>query len=493
MYRFAMKKAKKKEYTVKFVVPDYVQKVARMLAKEGYQCYLVGGAVRDIVMGIEPDDWDLATDALPEEMLKIFPKSVATGAKFGMVMALVPDKHGERFEVEVTTFRSEENYVDGRWPSDVKFEKEIDKDLGRRDFTWNAMALDLNDVAQNDGGTERKEWKVYDPFDGLTDLGLKVVRAVGTPIERFKEDGLRAFRACRLASQLGFDIEENTFEAIKKAIPVAKMVSKERIRDEFMKTLMKSSKPSRGLEYMRRTGLMKIFLPELLEGVGVEQKLFHYDTVYWHNLRTCDIADDKVKLSALFHDIGKPRKDTKDGHFYGHAVVGESMVRKIMKRLRFSKSDIERVALLVKNHMFYFPYYKENMDDHEKQNLDVHKWTDSAVRRFIVRVGEENVDDLFALRIADAGANPKSAFDPTEIEQLEARISEVRKKDMAFKVTDLAVNGDDLLALGVPKGPEVGRVLQNLFDLVTDDPLLNTKAELLKRAAEVIGADNHKL
>ncbi|MCC7290292.1 HD domain-containing protein [bacterium] len=466
---------------VKFTIPDYVQKVARMLLKEGYVCYLVGGALRDVVLGIQPDDYDIATDATPDEMLSIFPKSVSTGARFGMVSALIPDGKGEVYEVQVTTFRSEEEYVDGRWPSKVTFIKEIDKDLGRRDFTFNAMALDLNS-ATLDGANETKEWEIYDPFGGVNDLNLKVVRAVGTPLERFKEDGLRAFKACRMASQLDFSVEPDTFNAIKESLPVAAQVSMERVRDEFLKMLLHSSKPSKGIDLMRQTGLLQLFLPELLEGYGVEQKLFHADDVYTHNLNTCDHAPDGIKLAALFHDIGKPRKDMHNGHFYGHDIEGARMSEEIMTRMRFSKSEIRKVSLLVKNHMFYFPYEQAQMSEQERAKIREKEWTDAAVRRFIARVGEENLDDLFALRIADASANPKSAFNPEEISQLQMRISEVRSKDMAIKLTDLKVDGEDLMSIGIMKGPKVGQTLNKLLDMVIEDPMLNTKESLLAEA-----------
>ncbi len=452
-----------------------------MLEKEGFECYLVGGAVKDIVMGKEPHDYDLATNALPDEMLNIFPKSVSVGAKFGTVMALVQDNMGETHEIEVTTYRSESNYTDGRWPTDVKFVGEIDKDLGRRDFTFNAMAIDLT-VANLDGNDETKEVDIHDPFGGIKDIELKKIRAVGTPIERFKEDGLRAFRACRLASQLNFDIDEATFEAMSESVPVAAQVSMERIRDEFMKMLLRSSKPSVGIDLMRRAGLLTLFIPELLEGLEVEQKLYHHDDVYWHNLRTCDVAHDSVKLAALLHDIAKPRTDMGNGHFYGHDSMGADMTEEIMKRMKFSQAEIKRVKLLVKNHMFYYPHMEENMTEEEKNNIELHQWSDSAVRRFLQRVGIENIDDLFKLRLADAQSNPKTAFKPEEITLLQQRISKVLQQDMALKVTDLKVNGEDIAQLGIPKGPEVGRILKELLEIVMDDPMLNTKEKLLEKA-----------
>lgn len=467
---------------IEFLPPDYLQKVARMLNKEGHECYLVGGAIRDMVSGIEPYDFDLATDATPDEMLKIFPKSVATGARFGMVTALVPNLNGEVFAVEVTTFRSEEQYIDGRWPTEVEFIGEIDKDLGRRDFTINAMAIDM---AQHDlmhDMTEPVTWEIYDLFGGIDDITSRIVRAVGTPIERFKEDGLRAFKACRIASQMEFEIEPDTKEAISQAIPVAKMVSMERVRDEFMKMLTKSPKPSVGIELMRETGLLEIFMPELLEGYGVEQKKFHAHDVYWHSLNTCDVAPDDIKLAALLHDVGKPRKDMHNGHFYGHDVEGANMAKEIMQRMKFSKKDIEKVYLLIKNHMFYYPIIEDDMDEATAKNIEEHQWTDTAVRRFISRVGEENVDDLFQLRIADASANPMSSFKPDEIEALESRIAEIREHDMALKIEDLDISGHDLIEAGIEKGPKLGEILNYLLEQVLEDPLNNTQEKLLELA-----------
>jgi len=470
---------------LRFRIPLYVQKIARILSKEGYDVYLVGGALRDIAMGKEPHDYDLATNALPDEMLELFPKAVSTGAKFGTVIALVPDVNKESKEVEVTTFRSEEEYIDGRWPSKVEFVNDVYKDLGRRDFTINAMAVDLS---SEDLGEEKEDrgWDIYDPFGGITDINMKLIRAVGTPIERFKEDGLRAFKACRLASQLDFEIEKDTFEAIKECIPVAKQVSMERIRDEFMKMLLKSPKPSKGIELMRQTGLLNIFLPELLEGYGVEQKLYHAHDVYWHSLKTCDYAEDSVKLAALLHDIAKPRTDMGNGHFYGHDVMGTEMVDTIMKRLRFSKSEIDRVKTLIRNHMFYYPHAQQEGSKEEMEKLMLSQWSDSAIRRFLNRVGEENVEDLFKLRIADATSNPNSPFQPEEITQLQKHISEVRAKDMALKISDLDIKGEDLEGIGIKPGPQMGSILRKLLDIVIEDPLMNTKEKLLDEAKHML-------
>ncbi len=426
----------------------------------------------------------MATNALPDEMLNMFPKSISTGAKFGTVIVLVQDEHGETYEVETTTFRSEAGYIDGRWPSSVKFVDEIDQDLGRRDFTFNAMAVDLSKLDLDDG-KELKEVEIYDPFDGIGDIKKKVVRAVGTPLERFKEDGLRSFKACRMAAQFGFTIEEQTLEAIKESRAVAENISMERIRDEFMKMLLNSPKPSVGIELMRETGLLQIFMPELTEGIGVEQKLFHADDVYYHAIKTCDAAEDSVKLAALLHDIAKPRTDMGNGHFYGHDRMGADMAEQIMKRMKFPKSEIERTKKLIANHMFYYPHIEEGMSDEEKENIEAHRWSDSAVRRFIQRVGEENIDDLFKLRMADAQSNPYTSFKPDEITILQKRISDVRHQDMALKVTDLNITGEDLEKLGVEKGPKMGEVLRELLERVLDDPLLNTKEKLSEIVKEI--------
>jgi poly(A) polymerase/tRNA nucleotidyltransferase (CCA-adding enzyme) len=367
----------------------------------------------------------------------------------------------------------------------VEFVAEIDKDLGRRDFTFNAMAIDLA-TANLSGTQEDQTLQIYDPFNGITDLNRRIVRAVGTPLERFKEDGLRAIKACRLASQLDFDIEPETFEAIKQSIPVVEMVSMERIRDEFMKMLLYSPKPSKGINLLKDTGLLNIFLPELLETVGVEQKLFHKYDVYEHSLRTCDIAEDSVKLVALLHDIGKVSTDTKDGHFYGHDKVGAQMVVNIMKRLKFSKEEIEKAKKLVENHMFYYPHVTEDTPEEEREKIKLHEWSDAAVRRFIKRVGEENIDDLFKLRLADAMSNPSSEYNPEEIAELQARISKVFQEDMALKLSDLKITGDDLAQIGVPRGPKMGQILDSLLDIVIENPLKNEKSILLEEAKKMM-------
>lgn len=483
-------------------IPDYVISVARVLITEGYEAYLVGGPIRDVLLERHPHDYDIATNARPDQVLSSFPKAISTGARFGNIVVLSRGADGENHNVDVTTFRSEEQYTDGRWPSKVKFEDDIETDLSRRDFTMNALAVDLKTIIADSrdradkpvnpvDGVTRIDCGILDPFGGIPDIASRVVRAVGAPIERFTEDGLRPFRACRFASMLGFEIEESTFKAIEKTLPVCRMVSMERVRDEFTKMILGSPKPSVGIELMRKSGLLEIFLPELIGTVGVAQPNFHTDDVYWHLLRCLDIAEDRVKLAALFHDIGKPQKAMPDGHFYGHDIESERVTREVMKRMRFSNAEIKHTTSLVRNHMFYYPHDYDDMLNEsgtiESEGSKEFKfWSDSAVRRFLRRVGPDLVDDLFALRIADATSNKKSIFDPEEIKALQRRISDVRKKDMALTVEDLAIDGNDLMKeLGMKPSPIMGSILRKLLKLVIEDPKLNNQEFLLNEARKL--------
>jgi tRNA nucleotidyltransferase (CCA-adding enzyme) len=482
-------------------LPSYVLTVAKGLTNAGYEAHLVGGSVRDLLLGKKPKDYDIATNAYPDDITKLFEKSIPTGAQFGTIRVLVEDETGEMREVEVTTYRSEADYFGGRWPAKVEFTKTIQEDLARRDFTINAIALRLDDKQLNNAD-------IIDPFNGLTDLEAKLIRAVGDPVERFTEDGLRPLRACRLAANLGFEIEEKTFAAITQCLSIIDNISQERVRDEFVKMLMHSAKPSIGIELMRKSGILKIILPELLEGIEVTQPEFHQDDVYTHILKAVDAAEDGVKLAALFHDIAKPRTKSVEGnsvHFYGHDLMGAEMTREIMKRLKFSNAEIERTAQLVRWHMFYYPnadWRKDLAKNTNKTNANylsddelelvrkeqtesqkvVGGWSDAAVRRFIRNVGSEDlVDDLMRLRVADALANEKTAFNPKELDVLAERIAAVRAQDMALKVADLDVNGHDLMQLGI-NGKKLGETLNYLLDEVIEEPLLNDKAKLLELA-----------
>jgi len=488
---------------MKIQLPHYVISIARILIKEGYKSYLVAGAIRDTMIDIQPHDYDIATDALPEDLMKIFPKSIAVGAQFGTIVVLQPDISGENFEVEVTTLRSEEDYLKGRWPAKVNFVRDLEEDLERRDFTMNAMAMDMGEhgikylethpAIGEQTATDKMhtfDFTVIDHFNGKNDIANKVIRAVGDPVKRFTEDGLRPFRACRFASRMGFTIDEPTFIAITKCLNVSKMVSTERIRDEFIKLLMDSPKPSHGLELMRISGLLELFLPELVKCKGVDQQIGHSFDVYDHLLRAVDLAADNVKLATLFHDIAKPQTTTHDGHFYGHDQLGANMTKKIMKRLRFPNREIERTVNLVRWHMFYYPYTEQELQDGPLSKRDVKKathWSDGAVRRFIKRVGIENIEELFALRIADATSEPESMWSPEEIVALQARISAILKEDNAFKISDLEITGNDMInEFGIEPGPIIGKTMAYLLDQVLEDPKLNGKKELLTLAKQFI-------
>lgn len=434
--------------------PSGALKIIRTLKAEGYRCYLVGGCVRDILLSKTPKEWDLATDASPEEVGKHFKKVVPTGIEFGTVTVLIDN---ETFEV--TTFRRDERYLDGRHPATVTYSKNLDEDLSRRDFTINAMAYD----------PLTKEF--VDRFDGVGDLKAKLIRAVGEPVARFSEDGLRSLRACRFAGVLEFEIEAKTFEAISKTLGITRKVALERVHDELVK-LLAAKKPSVGFEYMRQSGLMKEFIPELEAGVGVEQpSAYHRFDVYRHALYACDASppDNLIgRLAALLHDISKPACKV-DLTFYNHDQAGAEETEKILRRLKFSNDDLKRTANLVKNHMFD---YKS-------------AWSDAAVRRFIRRVGLENIPDLFALRRADTAAmNPD--VNVGYLAELQERIDRVVAEENALNVKDLKIDGRDVMeALALPPGPKIGKVLDALLEKVLDDPSLNTRETLLKLVGEI--------
>ena len=478
-------------------IPSYVIKIAEALQKNGFEAFLVGGSIRDLLIGNIPKDFDIATNAYPENIMSIFPKSIPTGAKFGTITVVESDEKGERFDVEVTTYRSEADYFGGRWPAKVEYAKTIEEDLSRRDFTINAIALNLQYFDEIETSIQTI---LVDPFWGLSDIKNNIIKAVGNPVDRFSEDGLRSIRGCRLASQLDssldkgeFIIEPKTFNAMKDTIAVTKLVSIERFRDELLKILYRSPKPSKGIRLLKEIGALEIFIPELLEGINVEQPQFHVEDVFEHSLHTCDLAEDSIKISALFHDIGKPRtisKDEKGIHFYNHDVVGAEMAKNIMKRLRFPNSEVENVYNLIRMHMFYYPsskWRKENeVNENSLKNIDrdLHGWSDSAIRRLIKNVGGENeMKELMKLRIADASANPKSEFNPAEIDALSLRISDVISKDMALKVIDLDITGNDLIReLNILPGANLGKLLNYLLDEVIENPLLNNYTDLISLA-----------
>jgi len=468
-------------------IPKHVRNVADILNGNGYKAYLVGGSVRDFVLGKEPKDYDIATDALPAKVAILFPRCITTNVRFGTVLVIMDSAaNGEKFDVEVTTFRKEADYYRGRWPSKVEFTNDLLGDLSRRDFTINAMAIDLSKISDP---VSLNSELLIDPFGGIDDIEKKTIKAVGIAVERFTEDGLRAFKACRLSCELEFEIEEKTFKAIKTTLGIANIISTERIRDEFLKMLYHSIKPSIGIELMRKSGLLELFLPEILEEIGVTQPEFHKDDLYTHSLKVLDLAEDSIKLAGLFHDIGKikTKKIGHNGriHFYGHDIEGAQMTNKILKRLKLPKNEISKVTNLIRWHMFFYPsnqwrkeYGVENISKIEEKKGMLGGWSDSAIRRFIKNVGEEQIEDLFKLRIADAASNPMSVFDKNEITLLQKRISDVKASEMIIKISDLAIKGNDLKEIGIKSGPQMGMILKYLLEKVIDDPLMNTKEAL---------------
>ena len=450
------------------LVPPAVMGVLKTLRGAGKQAFLAGGAVRDLMRIAQgaplspPQDFDVATDALPEDVQRIFPRTAPTGIAHGTVTVLADEQH----KVEVTTFRGEGPYLDGRRPSSVTFLGEIEGDLARRDFTINAMAWDplANDLR--------------DPFGGTRDLQRKLLRAVGEPLDRFREDGLRTLRAVRFASTLRLALDRRTEQAIPQALDVFAKVAWERVRDELSKLLVRGDPPSRGLRLLRRTGLLARIAPELLEGVGFEQNRFHAYDVFRHTLRAVDFAppDLVVRLAALLHDVAKPRSaqppEPKGEHtFYRHEFLGEPMAREILLRLRLPRDVVERVALLVREHNWYYQP----------------EWSDATVRRTIARIGKEELPALWELRRADLKARGRLVEDGLANQaRLEARCEAELRRAAALKVSDLAIGGEDVMAtLGIPPGRKVGQVLAALLDRVLDDPDLNSREALLRLMSEV--------
>ena len=382
-------------------IPKEIKHILGKLRTSGFEAFVVGGCVRDLLLGNEPADWDITTDAQPEETQKLFPNSFYEN-RFLTVTIQTGSKKDNLKEVEVTTFRSEAKYTDKRHPDEVKSAETIEEDLGRRDFTVNAMALqvqsskikDQNDqLRQSYSEASNARFKIIDPFNGQKDIATKIIRAVGNPEERFSEDALRMLRAVRFACQLDFAIESETFDAIKKNAAWLRAIAKERVRDELAKILM-SDKAADGIELLKDSGLLKYIIGELEKGVGVTQNRHHIYTVYEHNLLSLKFAAQKkfnleVRLASLLHDIAKPEVKGGDGPeatFYNHDFVGARFAARILERLKFSNETIDKVALLIRSHMFVY---------------DVGVVTEAAIRRLLKRVGPQNMQDLIDLRVAD--------------------------------------------------------------------------------------------
>ena len=453
----------------KIQVPELLKEFYKVFENAGYSAYLVGGAVRDIFLKKKASDWDVATNATPQDVMNLFKFVVPTGFEHGTVTV-----HFKKVEIEVTTFRTEAGYSDGRHPDKVNYAATIEEDLSRRDFTMNAIAVDL------------KDGKIVDPFNGRHDIKKKVICTVGNPHERFMEDGLRPIRAIRFASKLGFNIEKSTYGEIFNNDVKMKIasISVERFRDEFMK-MMEAEKPSTGLKMLEDTGLMKIFLPEILVCRGCEQRDdrgYHIFDVMDHNIYACDGAPkDKplLRLAAFLHDSGKPESRTvhyennlKIYNFYNHEVYSEKIAKSIMTKLKFSNAEIEYVCHLIKMHMFnYTP-----------------DWSNASIRRFVVKAGSSYINDLIDLRLADMYGKYNTSVRVHDsaacdlLIEFQERIAAVEKEKNALSLKDLAINGNDLIEIGIPAGKEIGRILKELFECVLEDPSMNHRTKLLEVA-----------
>jgi putative nucleotidyltransferase with HDIG domain len=403
-------------------------------------------------------DWDLATDARPDRLLAVFPGAVYEN-QFGTVTIRDGEDH------QVTTFRSDHDYADFRRPHHVEFGDDIELDLARRDFTVNAIAW---------GARPNAEPGIVDPFGGVEDVGARALRAVGDPGTRFREDALRMVRAVRLAATLDFAIEPATFDAIRENAALVAHVSGERIAAELQKLLL-ADRPSIGLRLMSEAGLIDVLFPELAAQRGLAQNKIEGEDLFDHTMRTVDAAPAMrpvVRIAGLLHDIGKP-STVDDGPFRGHDLVGADMAERVLERLRMPKAVTDRVAHLVRNHMFTY--------DSE--------WGDAGVRRFIQRVGAMFIDDLFALREAD-NVGSGLAHDAHALDELRARVDVEIAASVVLDRSRLAVHGDDLIAeLGLPAGPHLGRILDELLERVIADPELNERATLLLLAESMLPED----
>ena len=429
-------------------VPKDVERIVETLIANGFEAFVVGGCVRDAIRGVDPQDWDVATSAKPDEIQGLFKRSLYTN-RFGTVVV-----SSGAHEVEVTTYRIEAGYADHRRPDEVAFTESLHEDLARRDFTMNAMAWRPTPA----GG------ELVDPFNGRADLLARLVRAVGDPAARFAEDALRMLRAVRFATVLRMSIEPATADAIHAHAELAADLSGERIQQELNKILL-AERPSTGIRLLSDLGLLAVLCPELEICKTIPQDKAVAQDVFEHSLITVDATppDRVLRLAGLFHDVGKP-ETFADGHFHQHEFVGEAIARRVLKRWKYPKDDVAAVAHLIRHHMFWYQS----------------DWTGSAVRRFIRKVGLDVIPDLFELRRADNIGSGIRAPRMYALEDLWTRVQEEIERSTAFSPSDLAVDGTDVMReLGIPPGPEVGRVIAALFERVLDDPDLNTRERLL--------------
>lgn len=442
-------------------IPELVKETMSVLENAGYEAYIVGGCVRDILMSRTPKDWDITTNASPAQISVLYPKTVVE-EKFGTVSVIHETVSDEILKViQITPFRKESLYIDGRHPENVTFVSNIAEDLSRRDFTINALAY--------------RNGQLIDLFHGKQDIDSKLIKSVGNPDERFNEDGLRILRAIRFSCQLGFMINMDVYDSILNNKAILDKISRERIRDEFLKIIM-SSNPSQGLFIMQKLRITHIISPILEHSEGVKQNQAHSFDVFEHLNRSLQCAADKnyplhVRLAALFHDIGKPKtaifsRENKDWTFYGHEVVGARITEKILNDLRLPKDLIEKVVKLIRWHMFF---------------SDTETITLSAVRRLIVNVGKDMIWDLMDVRVCDRVGTGRPKENPYRLRKYRSMIEEALRDPISLAM--LKINGNDLIKeAGIAAGPKIGFILQALFNDVIEDPKVNTKESLLDKA-----------
>lgn len=455
-------------------IPSEVQFVSDSLEKAGFEAYLVGGCVRDILIGKTPKDWDITTNAHPDDIEGLFEETFANN-DFGTVGVVQKDVADESLKViEVTPFRAESEYSDARRPDSVTFGVSLDEDLKRRDFTINAIAYRLKDES------------LVDPFDGEKDSKNKVLRAVGVAKERFQEDALRMMRAVRLAVELEFVIESETMTAISENKANLSRISKERIRDEFVR-ILKSKQPMQGIIFLEKLGLLEYVAPDLLRGIGVEQNQAHAYDVYEHLLRTMQHGADKdwsfdVRIAGLFHDVSKPEtrrwsKEKNDWTFHGHEVVGARITKKALQDLKFPRETIEKVVKLVRWHMFF---------------SDPDQVTLSAVRRTINNVGQEHIWELLQLRRCDRIGTGRPKEQPFRLRKYTSMVEQALRDPISVKM--LKIDGSKIMELsGEKPGPKLGHTLHALLEEVLDGPEKNTTEYLENRALELMNLPENEL
>lgn len=459
-------------------IPKEVWEVSQKLKGEGYEAYLIGGCVRDILLGVKPKDWDITTNAKPEEIIKIFPDTFYENV-YGTVGVVNETVSDETLKViEVTPYRLEAEYSDNRRPDSVTFSDKLEDDLKRRDFTINAIALNVSEE-----GSKENYYKgqIVDLYKGQEDLKNKILRTVGDAHARFQEDGLRILRAVRIGNYVGFHIDSKTEKALLEEGYLLSKIAKERIRDEFVKIIM-SEQPMKGIQACQKFGILKYIIPELETCISIEQGGSHIYDVWEHLLRSLQHAADKnwsleLRVAALLHDIGKPKSRRKgEGEhgskwtFYGHEVIGARMTEKILQDLRFPKNFIETVTKFVRMHMFF---------------ADTNQITLSAVRRTVAKVGKEYIWDLMNLRVADRIGMGRPKEDPYRLRKYHAMIDEAMRDPISVGM--LNIDGKKIMDVcKVQPGPKIGFVLHALLEEVLDDPKKNTEDYLNNRAIELI-------